>query len=202
MRKKSEKPQIDRFRETAPIKIESLEALREMAQRFMATHQENDVATQREILRELIEDEQDCYQRKLRLLAELKTFMQAARTADGTQERVGRLIEAFRFSCNLRAIGYEELADQDTGNKAQEATFSLYDQLKAIIPDGATALVKLLEDPSPNVRSSIAVLLLREMPERAIPVIEEIERTSPASDASISAGFALSRYRSKMERQS
>ena len=79
MRKKSEKPQIDRFRETAPIKIESLEALREMAQRFMATHQENDVATQREILRELIEDEQDCYQRKLRLLAELKTFMQAAR---------------------------------------------------------------------------------------------------------------------------
>jgi HEAT repeat protein len=184
-----------------PIKVDSLEELQEIAQRFIKAHEHNDIETQHEILRQLIENEQEAYQRKLRLLAELKTLMQEARAVKGTPEHIPRLVSALRFCCDLRAIGYEELADQETGDKAQEATFKLYDQLNATGPEGHAALVKLLDDPSRDVRSSVAVLLLRELPERAIPVIEEIERTAPASDASISAGFALSSYRWELERE-
>lgn len=184
-----------------PLKIESLDALREIAQRFLKAHEDNDLETQRDILRGLIENEQEAYQRKLMLLAELKTLMQEARATKDIDQRISRLAEAFRFSCDLRAIGYEELADQETGDKAQAATFKLYDQLKAAGPEGHAALIKLLDDPSRDVRSSVAVLLLRQIPERAIPVIEEIERTAPGTDASISAGFALSCYRWELERE-
>jgi hypothetical protein len=178
-----------------PIGIESLEDLHEIAQQFIQAHKDNDIEAQQGILRQLIENEQQVYQRKLRLLAELKTLKQEARAATSTSERVGRLVQAFKFSCNLRGIGYEELDDQETGHEAQRATFELYDQLKAVGPDGQSALVRLLDDPSRDVRASLAVLLLRQMPERAIPVIEEIRRTAPGSDASISAGFALNQYR-------
>jgi HEAT repeat protein len=175
-------------------KIESLEALQELAQRFIKAHEDNDIEIQRKILHGLIENEQEAYQRKLKLLGELKLLMQQAGRAKDVAGRILRLVDAFRFSCDLRAIGCEELADQETGDKAQAATFKLYDELKGIGPEGHTALVKLLDDPSRNVRSSVAVLLLRQIPERAVPVIEEIERTAPASDASISAGFALRCY--------
>jgi HEAT repeat protein len=184
------------------MNIESLEALHEIAQRFIKAHEDNDEQTQRDILRQLIEDEQEIYQRKLKLLAELKTLMQETRAVKEPKRRIARLIEAFRFSCDLRATGYEELADQETGDQAQKATFELYDQLKAMGPQGEDAVAGLLDDPSQNVRSSVAVLLLRQMPERAIPVIEEIQRTAAGSDASISAGFALDSYRSEKERRS
>jgi len=190
---------MERVMRRGPLKIESLEALREIAQRFIKAHEDNDLETQRDILCGLIENEQEAYQRKLKLLAELKTLMQEARATKDIAERISRLVEAFRFSCDLRAIGYEELADQETGDKAQAGTFKLYDQLKAAGPEGHAALVKLLDDPSRDVRSSVAVLLLRQMPERAIPVIEEIERTERGSDASISAGFALRCYQRELE---
>lgn len=181
-----------------PINVESLAALQEVLQRFIQAHQRNDVETQRYILQQLIQREKDSYQRKLRLLAELKTLIQEARAGKDAGDRIARLIAAFKFAAELRAVGYQELDDKETGDTAQKAKFDLYNQLKSI-PEGRAELIKLLDDPNVNVRSSVAVLLLRQMPGRAIPVIEEIERTARGTDASFSAGFALRRYRSEIE---
>jgi hypothetical protein len=125
----------------------------------------------------LVKREQNAYEYKLKLLAELKTLLQETKAARGTKQRIARLITAFKFAAELRAIGCGDLDDQETGVKAQDAIFDLYDQLKAIAPEGMAALVELLDDPSVPVRASVSVLLLRQMPERAIPIIEEIERT-------------------------
>ena len=180
-----------------PINVESLKALQGVLQRFIQAHENNDVETQKDILRQLLEREQVAYQRKLKLLAELKTLMQEARTGRHTRERVARLIAAFRFAAELRVIGYRELDDKETGDTAQKAKFDLYDQIKGI-PQGRSEFVKLLEDTDLNVRSSAAVLLLRQMPERAVPIIEEIQRTARGTDASFTAGFALRQYKSEM----
>jgi hypothetical protein len=185
-----------------PINVGSLEALQGVLQRFIKAHQGNDIETQRDILQRLVEREQTAYQRKLKLLAELKTVIQETRAAQGTEERVTRLIAAFRFSCDLRAIGYEQLDDKETGDTAQDATSDLYHQLKAIIPEGPTALIDLLDDPSPNVRSSAAALLLDTIPDRATQVIEELQQTACGTDASISARFALRMYRAEAKPRS
>jgi len=185
-----------------PISVESLETLQGVLQRFIKAYQDNDVETQRNILRQLVEREQASYQRKLKLLAELKTIIHETRAARGIEERVMRLIAAFKFSCDLRAIGYEQLDDKETGDAAQGATSDLYDQLKAIIPEGPAAVIDLLDDPSPNVRSSAAALLLDTIPERATQVIEELQRTARGTDASISARFALRMFRAEAERRS
>ena len=184
------------------LNIESLEAFHALVQRYLKADQENDTATQLDILRALIRSEQEDYQRKLRLLAELNTLMNETRAARGTADRVSKLITAFKFAADLRAIGYDELADQETGEKATDAVHNIFSKLKRIDPEGTAALVKLFDDPSPSVRSFAAVLLLHEMPERAIPVIEGVERTAPASNASIAAGFALSHYRRELKRKS
>lgn len=185
-----------------PIDISSLQGMHETIQRLIKAQEEKDFKTQRDILTQLIKYEQDDYQRKLRLLTELKTLTQEADAAKDTEERIRRLIAVFRFSADLREIGYDDLDDKETGDRATDTAIEVCRELKAAVPDGLAALVDLLNDDSINVRSFAAVQLLREVPERAIPVIEEVQRVAPGSDASFSAGFALRRYRSAMERKS
>ncbi len=184
-----------------PINVDSLRALPEILQRFIEAHQKNDVEAQRDILRQLIERERVGYQRKLRLLAKLKTLVQEARAAKEGDECVRRLVTAFKFAADLRAIGYDELDDQETGATANQAAYDTFKELEAMGP-GDPVFIALLDDPSLAVRASAGALLLDRMPERAIPVIEDIQRTARGTDASINAGFSLAMYRAEMTRRS
>ena len=180
-----------------PINVGALEALQGVLQRFIKAHQDNDVETQHDILRQLIEREQAAYQRKLKLLAELKTLMQEARAEKGTQNRVISLIEAFKFAANLRAIGYDELDDRETATKATRAAQDAFNQLEAIVPQNSIELLDLLSDPSPAVRATAGAHLLRTAPERAVPVLEDIDQNG-SGNPSFSAWFSLARYRAEM----
>jgi hypothetical protein len=75
---------------------------------------------------------------------------QEVRAAKETN-REARLIALFKFSANLRAIGYDELADKETGGKATQATFDAAQKLKSIVPAGIAALTELFIDPSLRV---------------------------------------------------
>ena len=185
-----------------PINIESLEGLREIIQRFLKAHEDNDVETQRDILREFIKNAQDGHERKHELLGRLNGVMQQVDAVTSVEERISCLAVAFRFAADLRSIGYEELDDQETGDKATDAAIEAAQKLKAIYPEGSEALVGLLNDPNVSIRGFAAVQLLDEMPKQAIPVIEEIQRTARGTDAALAAGFALSMYRSEIERKS
>ncbi len=184
-----------------PVKLESLEDLRELAQQFMAAHKSNDLDTQRQILGLIISDEQDCYQRKLKLLAELKTLGQEVRAARGEAERIARLVALFKFSAELRGIGYDELDDQETGKEATRAIFDATQQLKSIVPSGLAALTELLTDPSVCVRCYAAIHLLKVIPDKAISVLNEVEEVGRGTMAAVSAGFALRGYQREMARQ-
>lgn len=181
------------------IDYASSEEVQAALEQFIKAHESGDVATQRHILREFIEREQIDYQRKLELLAELKTLKQEVRAAQGAAERITRLIALFRFAAELKTIGFFDLCDQETDEAAVRAVHDTAQELKAIGPAGLAALVELLGDPSINVRGSASVMLLRDMPQRAIPVIEEIEREAPGSDADLRSSFALDMYRFEQE---
>jgi hypothetical protein len=118
------------------LNVETLEALQEVAQRFIKAHKDNDVETQRNILRQLVEDEQSIYQEKQRLLAELKTLGQEARIGGRPEERVARLIALFKFSANLKAVGQDELADEETTETAMQVTRDAFQELKSIGSEG------------------------------------------------------------------
>ena len=184
-----------------PIKFDTLGELRALIQRYLEAHDNNDVETQRAVLGALIEDEREAYKRKLELLAKLKILMERTRTAGQTRQRVSHLIEAFKFAANLRSIGYDELDDKETGDKATDAGIETAKALKAINPKGLSALVGLLDDLSVSVRGFAAVQLLDDIPERAIPVIQEVEETARGSAAGFAAHFGLLQYRSEREQK-
>ena len=179
------------------LSVESLRTLQEVLQRFITAHEQNDAKTQHDILRQLIEREQAAYQRKIQLLAELKTLMQETRAVKGTQSRVISLIEAFKFAANLRAIGYDELDDRETATKATRAAQDAFNRLEAIVPKNSIELLDLLSDPSPAVRATAGAHLLRTAPERAVPVLEDIDQNG-SGNPSFSAWFSLARYRAEM----
>jgi hypothetical protein len=177
--------------------VDSLEELQQIAQRFIAAHKDNDVETQRSILRQLVEDEQSIYEEKQRLLAELKTLRQEARIAGRPEERTARLITLFKFAADLKAVGHDELADEETTEAGEQVTKDTFQELKSIGPQGLNAVVNLLDDPNPNIRCSAGLLLMPEMPERAVPVLEELRDQHDASDAAIRALVALPSRRSR-----
>jgi len=170
--------------------VESLEELQQIAQRFIEAHKDNDVETQRSILRQLAEDEQSIYEEKQRLLAELKTLRQEARIGGSPEERVARLIALFKFSANLKADGHDELDDEETTDTATQVTYDAFEELKSIGPEGLNAVVSLLDDPNPNIRCSAGIMLLPDMPERAVPVLEKL-RDEPGASATQACGRSL-----------
>lgn len=180
-----------------PFKLESLEDLHELAQRFLAANRDNDTETRREILHLIIENEQEAYRRKIQLLAELKTLKKEVRGAKSEADRVARLIALFKFSADLRAIGYDELADKETGDKATVTSFDTAQQLQAIGVAGIAALTELLTDPSIYVRCSAAIHLLRVIPEQAVPVLKSVREEGRGTGAAVSAGLALSNFERK-----
>jgi hypothetical protein len=179
----------------------SLKKTQAVLEQFLKAHEEGDVATQHHILMEFIEREQIDYQRKLKYLAELKTLKQEVRAARGTIDRVARLIALFRFAAPLMQIGFYDLCDKETEETAVRSTHDAGTELKAIGPEGMAALVELLRDPSIDVRGSACSLLLEDMPQRVIPVIEEIEREAPGSDANMRTQFSLLYYQTEATRQ-
>ena len=181
-----------------PINVESLAASHEVLQRLAKAQEENDTATLQDILGQLIQREQDGYQRKQKLLAELNALRAATRAETDTAEHISRLIAAFKFAADLRAIGYDELDDRETGTEATWAAVAFRDELRTIVPAGVAALAELLIDPSVNIRSSAAIALLREMPERAIPVLEEVRQTARGSTTAVNAGLSLGNYRDEI----
>ena len=182
-------------------KLDTLEDLHNLVQRFQAAEKDNDVETQQEIMKLLIRNEQEAYQRKLRLLAELKTLKQEARASEDETRRVKRLIALFKFCAELRRIGHDELADRETGDKATGAALKASEALKSIGPTGTSALAELLDDASVSVRCSAAIHLLRLFPDKAVPVLMKIEKEAIGTSVAVSAGFALSYHKWDLERE-
>ncbi len=94
-------------------------------------------------------------------------------TKKGPHQKIEDLVEKYKRSTQA----YYSACDDD--NFAKQKTMGLrvnkiVQELDSIGVDGRLALIPLLDDADQGIRTFAAADLLKIMPERAIPVLEEI----------------------------
>jgi len=180
------------------IDLKSLEGLQAVINRFIAAHERNDTETQLAILRHFAAFEKARYAVKVEKLAELKRIMAAAQAGDGDAAQVERLVAAFAFCAELKRLATDELDDRETQHRAVDSMHKLAAELDAIPPEGRAALAVLLDDANLAVRASAGAFLWRTMPERALPVLRDIDRKAGSTSAGFTAMWALSAHEIEM----
>ena len=104
--------------------------------------------------------------------------------------KVAQLLMAFARGCRLGRLWSDVMAEIPIGSRHVKKIYQFV--LPALDAMGRRAdLVKLLDEPDPSVRATAAMLLKKMMPDRCIPILEELARTERMLDAGWIAGWAL-----------
>ncbi|HLG87710.1 MAG TPA: hypothetical protein VKZ79_11005 [Alphaproteobacteria bacterium] len=120
---------------------------------------------------------------------ELSTLMNVSGLTDD-DARVEQLLGAFVLGGRLRHIHYDVLGDEDGRNRVTGKVYEIPRMLDSMTPKRRPALADLLDHPHPDVRAMAAGSLLDLMPERAVPVLEEIHNEFRGTSAGLVALFA------------
>jgi hypothetical protein len=107
-----------------------------------------------------------------------------------SDERVASLLRGFEFAARLADILYDELLDTD-GERAVRRSMDAIVQALDKIGRGRAALEALFESPDAGVRGSAAAYVIDLVPERAVPLLREIEQSEHANSAHFNAHWAL-----------
>ena len=110
------------------------------------------------------------------------------------RDRMEWLVRAFSFAAKLKATLHDEMRDIDGETTVVRQIAVMADELRAV---GAySAFAVLLEDEDRRVRASIGAYMLAKhlMPERVVPVLQEIEEQKNADNAHFVASWALFRW--------
>ncbi len=111
------------------------------------------------------------------------------------EERIAQLLQAFAFGGKLARICTDIIGDAKAGNKAEEQAYGAGHAIKAIDTDGKLPLAVFLDDPDPSVRAIAASLLVEIIPDRALPVLEEIVKVNSTDSAGLTAFWALTMHK-------
>jgi hypothetical protein len=104
--------------------------------------------------------------------------------------KVAQLLMAFARGCRLGRLWSDAMAEIPIGSRHVKKIYQLI--LPALDAMGRRAdLAKLFDEPDPSVRATAAMLLKELMPDRCIPILENIYRTERMLDAGWIAGRAL-----------
>lgn len=152
------------------------------------TFASNDRATQGKAILRGIEIVKAIDRIKAKGLAALKALLKGGNTAT-EQDRVTSLVGGLRFSARLSHTLHDELGDTTGETKVVGLMHDIVHQLDALDP-GRVALLPLLGDPDAGVRAYAGAYLIRLMPDRAIPVLREVEEKEDANSAHFTAYFA------------
>lgn len=107
-----------------------------------------------------------------------------------SDERVASLLRGFEFAARLADILYDELLDTN-GERAVRRSMDAIVQALDKIGRGRAALEALFESPDARVRGSAVAYLIDLVPERAVPLLREIEQSEHANSAHFNAHWAL-----------
>ena len=154
-----------------------------------ATFASNDRAAQGKAILRGIEIVKEIDRIKANGLAALKALLKAGNTAT-EQDRVASLVGGLRFGARLAHTLHDELGDTTGENQVVGLMHEAVHQLDRLDP-GRVALLPLLGDPDAGVRAYAGAYLIRLMPDRAIPVLRDIEEKEDANSAHFTAYFAL-----------
>lgn len=121
----------------------------------------------------------------LRYAADLKLN---PRADDDT--KVAQLLTAFARGCRLTRLWDDVMGEIPAGTRHAKKIYRII--LPALDAMGRSAdLAQLLDDPDPSVRARAASLMKDTMPDRCIPILEDVYRTQRMLDAGWIAGWAL-----------
>jgi hypothetical protein len=164
-----------------------------LLRQMVAAHERGDASRLGEILREMAElrDEEEGIQSNRR--AELVTAAAAARAAIGGSDHIEKLLDAFVVAAKLDRFAFDVIPDLPTQHFASAQMRAVLEQLDAV-PPGRAALVPLLDHADPGVRVAAASLVLKLMPDRALPVLRRIRKSEPALGPRMAAMTSLFMY--------
>jgi len=162
--------------------------LDEWFDRSGGTFASNDRAAQGKAILRGIETVKEIDRIKARGLASLTALLKEE-NSDGKQDRVTSLVGGLRFGARLAHTLHDELGDTTGEAKVVDLMDEIIHQLDKLDP-GRAALVPLLGDPDAGVRAYAGAYLIKLMPDRAIPVLRDVEENEDANSAHFTAYFA------------
>ncbi len=127
--------------------------------------------------------------------ARLRALLKLPANADD-EARVAQLLLAFRQGAKLKRVWIDLLGDSRAGSRVAKRAWRVIPLLDAIGDGRRTALACFLDDKDADVRATAAAALLKIMPERAVPILEEISHSGKWLSAGSTAMINLLMYRS------
>ena len=125
---------------------------------------------------------------KAKGLAALKALLKGGNTAT-EKDRVASLVGGLRFSARLAHTLHDELLDTTGETEVVGLMHDIVHQLDEARPRPRRALTAPRR-PRCGVRAYAGAYLIRLMPDRAIPVLRDIEEEEDANSAHFTAYFA------------
>src|SRR5579863_1050264 len=110
--------------------------------------------------------------------------------ASTEDERRSSLVRGFEFGSRLAHTLHDELLDTNGETKVVRLMHAIVGALDGI-GSGRAALAVLLDHPDAGVRASAAAYLVNLMPDRAVPILREIDQKEGGSSADFTAHWAL-----------
>jgi hypothetical protein len=105
-------------------------------------------------------------------------------------ERVASLLRGFEFAVRLEATLKDEMGDVDGYTQVDRAMDDFVVAL-ASVGSGRAALVPLLGHDDPRIRASAGGYLIDLMPDRVIPVLQQVEKEARGYCAGFDAHWIL-----------
>ena len=106
------------------------------------------------------------------------------------QQRIASLIRVFEFGTRLADALHDELLDTE----GEAKIWRLLDEIVMALDkttSGRAALDVLFDSPDPGIRASAGAYLIDLMPERAVPMLREIDEKVHANSAHFTAAWAI-----------
>jgi len=122
----------------------------------------------------------------------LATLTALLNSVDITSEndRVASLLRGFEFAVGLQATLQYEMGDVDGCNQVDRVVDDIVVAL-ASVGSGRAALAPLLEHGEPRIRVSAGRYLIDLMPDRVIPVLQQVEKEGPSYPDGLHAHWIL-----------
>jgi hypothetical protein len=121
-------------------------------------------------------------------------------SATTDDERVACLLRAFDLGAKLSHIYADIMPDENVCNQVMRQTYDIAHRLDGVGSGRRAALKKFLDDPHLDLRAMAAASLPDIMPDRAIPILKEIQETAPGTSAGNVAFTTLTMWKGRQKR--
>ncbi len=146
-----------------------------MLEELQAAHAQHDEKKMIEIGRKLVQNAKDCEQDLQNRRAVMEKAVATAKAVADPEERTRKLLTTFAFCVKAACGADEETGDIETYNFGVRQLRAVGDELRSL--DRFSELAQFLDNPDIEVRGFAAVWLRNLMPERILPILQEINKT-------------------------